>query len=287
MVPAPAIGARYIRILLVDRITYLLLHFLNGQTATSSQPITITDFDTQISLVQDTTACSCELPFPKAPNPPPQCGQFSVTAQVNGTGTPSYQWFGPAGLIAGATTLTLQPDSAGYYYLVATVGTCATYAGVNIKEYDVQDQRANIWYFGNKAGLDFNPLPENPVVPITNPVMNAPEGTATISDRNGQVIFFTDGDKVWNRTNVEIATGIGGDPGSSQSSIIIPVPGDETLYYIFTTQEVHGTNTYELRYSLFDLKMNGGTGGLVRAECAPLCKMYGANYRQWQLVNRT
>jgi len=237
--------------------------FLNGQTATSALPINITDFDTQISLVQDTTACSCELPFPKAPNPPPQCGQFSVTAQVNGTGTPTYQWFGPAGLIAGATSLTLQPDSAGYYYLVATVGACAAYAGVNIKEYDVEDQRANIWYFGNRAGLDFNPLPENPVVPITNPVMNAPEGTSTISDRNGQVVFFTDGDKVWNRTNVEIASGIGGEPGSSQAALIIPVPGDETLYYIFTTQEVHGSNTYQVRYSLFDLKLNGGTGGLV------------------------
>ncbi len=237
--------------------------FLNGQTATTSQPVTITDFDTEISLVQDTTACSCELPFPKAPNPPPQCGQFSVTATVNGSGSPQLQWYGPGGLIAGATSATLQPDSAGYYYLVATVGTCSTYAGVNIKEYGVQDQRANIWYFGNQAGLDFNPLPDDPVVAISNPVMNAPEGTATISDRNGQVIFFTDGDKVWNRTNVEIATGIGGEPGSSQAAIIIPVPGDETLFYIFTTQEIHGTNTYELRYSLFDLKLNGGTGGLL------------------------
>jgi len=237
--------------------------FLNGQTQSASQPVTINDFDTKIDLVQDTTACSCELPFPKAPNPPPQCGQFSVKAKVNGSGTPQLQWFGPGGLIPGATTATLQPDSAGYYYLVATVGGCSTYAGVNIKEYSVQDQRANIWYFGNQAGLDFNPLPDDPVVPISNPVMNAPEGTSTISDRNGQVIFFTDGDKVWNRTNVEIASGIGGEPGSSQAAIIIPVPGDETLYYIFTTQEVQGSNTYEVRYSLFDLKMNGGTGGLV------------------------
>ena len=166
-------------------------------------------------------------------------------------------------MIPGATTGTLSPDSAGYYYLVATVGGCSTYAGVNIKEYGVQDQRANIWYFGNQAGLDFNPLPDNPVVAITNPVMNAPEGTSTISDRNGQVVFFTDGDKVWNRANVEVATGIGGQPGSAQSSLIMPVAGDETLYYIFTTQEVHGTGTYELRYSLFDLKLNSGSGGLL------------------------
>ena len=134
--------------------------YLNGQSDSTMLPVTITDFDTQISLVQDTTACSCELPFPKAPNPPPQCGQFSVKASLQGSGTPTLQWFGPGGLIPGATTETLQPDSAGYYYLVATVGGCSTYAGVNIKEYDVLDQRANIWYFGNHAGIDFNPLPK-------------------------------------------------------------------------------------------------------------------------------
>ena len=243
--------------------------FLNGQADSTSLPITITDFDTQISLVQDTTACSCELPFSKKTNPPspppnPCSPKFSVTAQVNGSATPTLQWFGPSGLLAGQTTATVSPDSAGYYYLVATDPSngCAVYAGVNIKEYEIQDQRANIWYFGNNAGIDFNPLPDDPAKPISNPVMNAPEGTATISDRNGQVIFFTDGDKVWNRQNVEIATGIGGEPGSTQSALIIPVAGDETLFYIFTTQEAED-GTYEFRYSLFDLKLNGGTGGLI------------------------
>jgi hypothetical protein len=44
--------------------------------------------------------------------------------------------------------MTLQPLSAGYFWLVATSGTCDTYAGVTIREYNVTDQRANIWYFG-------------------------------------------------------------------------------------------------------------------------------------------
>jgi gliding motility-associated-like protein len=243
--------------------------FLNGQQKDTTQAITINDFDTQINLVQDTTACSCELPFPKASNPPPPCNRFSVTAQIQGSGTPTWQWFGPAGAIgapSSGTTATLQPDSAGYYYLVATVGGCSTYAGVNIKEYDVQDQRANIWYFGQNAGIDFNPLfdvPAGPAQAISNPVMNAPEGTSTISDRNGQVIFFTDGDKVWDRSFTEIAAGIGGEPGAAQSVLIIPVPGDETLYYIFTTQEIYGSYTFRLSYSLFDLKLNNGSGGLV------------------------
>lgn len=241
--------------------------YLNGQTATSTEIATITDFDTQINLVQDTTACSCELPFPRATNPPPQCGQFSVTAQVQGNGTPQLQWYGPGGLIPGATSETLQPDSAGYYYLVATVGNCATYAGVNIKEYDVEDQRANVWYFGNQAGIDFNPNIPNAPVPITNPVMNAPEGTSTISDRNGQVVLFTDGVSVWDRNFNLVSSppppGIGGSAQSAQAALIVPVPGDETLYYIFTTKDVYGDGTFELRYSLFDLKLNGGTGGML------------------------
>ena len=244
--------------------------YLNGDSAQFTQNVTITQFDLQITLVQDTTACSCELPFPKAPNPPPQCGQFTVTAQINGTPL-STQWFGPAGLMPTQTTATLTPDSAGYYYIVVTDATgCSAYAGVNIKEYGVQDQRANIWHFGQNAGIDFNPAFDNPPgVPLAiNGPVTSPEGSATISDRNGQVIFSTDGQNIYDRTGTDITPGpnppgLGGEPGATQSSIIIPVPGDETLYYIFTTQEVQGAGTYELRYSLFDLKLNGGLGGIV------------------------
>jgi large repetitive protein len=242
--------------------------FLNGESVTSApQAATISQFDLQLSLVQDTTACVCEYKPPVGSS----CngGPFQVTVEAQ-NGSPTFQWFGPAGLMAGQNTATLTPDSAGYYYVVATVGACSMHAGVNIKTYDSLDQRANIWYFGQNAGLDFNGLPNDPVVAISNPVMDSPEGTSTISDRNGQVIFFTDGDKVWNRTNVEIASGIGGSSNSTQSSLIVPFPGDETLYYIFTTTAIDGIpTTYELRYSVFDLKLNGGTGGLVDTDGNP------------------
>jgi len=256
--------------------TVQLTAYLNGKSESVSQTVTIKTFDTQITLVQDTTACSCELPFPKKPTP--KCGTFQVTAQIQGSDPATWQWYGPAGPMnsGGGTSATLAPDSAGFYYLVATTASgCSTYAGVNIKEYGVQDQRANIWFFGDRAGLDFNPLPDNPVAPTSNKVMNALEGTATISDRNGQVIFFTDGNTVWNRKETVIADNISGntDPSdpATESALIIPVPGDETLYYIFTTQPVYGPilNQYELRYTIYDVKMNGGTGGIVDPDNNP------------------
>src|SRR5690606_15885816 len=74
--------------------------YLNGQSETFSLPINITDFDIQITLVQDTTACSCELPFPKIPTPP--CTPFTLTAEVSGAA--DLQWHGPAGLMGTTTT---------------------------------------------------------------------------------------------------------------------------------------------------------------------------------------
>ncbi len=229
--------------------------FYRGQTQTATQPVTITAFPLQLQLVQDTTACMSEFPPPRGTSTP---AQFQVTATVSG-GTPvSSIWSN------GDTGLTLTPDSAGFYYLVVTdVSGCSAYAGVNVREYGLQDQRANIWYFGNRAGIDFNPLPAPPVA-LDDSAMDAPEGTSTISDRNGEVIFYTDGDKVYDRTHTEIANGIGGDPLSAQAALIVPVPGDETLYYIFTTQAIDGTSANELRYSLFDLKQNGGLGAVTQ-----------------------
>lgn len=234
--------------------------FLNGDTAYAANPVNLTAFDLELSLVQDTTACACELPV----NTPvcPSITPFEVSVQAQG-GTPQYQWFGPGGLLLGQTTETLRPDSAGYYYVAATIGTCTAYAGVNIKEYDSLDQRANIWYFGNGAGIDFNPMPDPPVA-IAGP-LNTPEGTSVISDRNGQVVFSTDGNQIFDKLGQDITPpgGLGGDNTSTQSALIIPVPGDETLYYIFTTNEIYGTGTYEVRYSLFDLKLNNGVGGIA------------------------
>ncbi|MBX2916634.1 MAG: gliding motility-associated C-terminal domain-containing protein [Cyclobacteriaceae bacterium] len=226
--------------------------FYRGQTQSVTQPVTINPFALQLQLVQDTTACRDEFPPPRGSAT--AATQFRVRVTVQG-GTPaSIVWSN------GDLGDTLTPDSAGYYYVVVTDASgCSAYAGVNVKEYGLQDQRSNVWHFGNRAGIDFN---EAPPVALSNSAMNAPEGCAIVCDRNGDVIFYTDGDKVFDKTDTEIDNGIGGDPAASQSAIIVPVPGDETLYYIFTTQAVNGTGLFEVRYSLFDLKLNSGNGAL-------------------------
>ena len=49
-----------------------------------------------------------------------------------------------------------------------------------------QKEAAN-WYFGDRAGLDFN---SGSPVSLTNGQLNTPEGCATISDKNGNLLLY-------------------------------------------------------------------------------------------------
>ncbi|MFM7852235.1 MAG: hypothetical protein ACKO96_10050, partial [Flammeovirgaceae bacterium] len=233
-----------------------LTAFYQGIKKTITQPVSIAQFDLKLTLNQEETACECELPINngKGVCPDDTSDDFKITATATGGQNLTYVWSN------GDVGLTLRPQKAGYYYLTATNqdGSCARIAGINVKQYGLQDQRSNIWYFGEKAGLDFNPT-SGPVA-LTNSGMIAPEGCAIVCDRNGQTIFYTDGKNVYDKNNLLIpSTDVGGSPASTQSSLIIPVPGDETLYYIVTTQEVNNTSNFELRYSIYDLKYNNVT----------------------------
>ncbi len=121
-------------------------------------------------------------------------------------------------------------------------------------------QEAAVWYFGRNAGLDFN---AGAPVPLTNGALNTYEGSASISDTNGNLLFYTDGITVWNRNHVPMPNGTGllGDPSSTQSGIIVPKPGNPNSYYVFTVGEVD--NPVGMHYSEVDMTQNGGLGAVV------------------------
>jgi hypothetical protein len=93
------------------------------------------------------------------------------------------------------------------------------------------------WVFGNRAGLDFtnanSTTPPTPT-PATSSLMSTGEGCASISDSNGNLLFYTDGITVWDSSNTVRAAGLLGDPSSTQSAIIVPDPGNSNRYYILT-----------------------------------------------------
>jgi PKD repeat protein len=155
-------------------------------------------------------------------------------------------------------------DVTGYIWVVATDGQCTAYDGISVEEYGEQVQNANYWYFGNNAGINFN---EQPPVAVSDGQLVTPAGAATISDQNGDLLFYTDGNIVYDRDHVQMDNGIqiGGENSSTQSSIIVPFPNDETLFYVFSTREVFDAgDEYALHYAVVDIKEIGsGTFGSV------------------------
>lgn len=126
----------------------------------------------------------------------------------------------------------------------------------------------NIWYFGNFAGLDFN---SGVPVGLADGMMEQLEGCASIADRHtGRLLFYTDGDTVWSARHQPMANGTGlfGHYTSTQSAIIVPMPGDSNRYYIFTAsagEYVDGAHpNLGINYSVVDLTLDGGFGDIVR-----------------------
>lgn len=112
-----------------------------------------------------------------------------------------------------------------------------------------------IWYFGNSAGVDFRGANPQSIPGTTR----TSEGVAVATDaRTHRLVFYTDGVDVWDSTNTRIiADGLGGGRSSTQSALIVPVPGFDRRYYIFTSAEVEGdrNRSVGIRYSLLDFNL--------------------------------
>jgi hypothetical protein len=119
-------------------------------------------------------------------------------------------------------------------------------------------QQANVWAFGWHYGLDFNS--GSPVFFDTTAI-NYIEGSASVCDSAGQLLFYTDGTTVWNKLHQQMPNGFGMASGNSttQPAIILPI-ANSSLFYIFTTESL-GPNPYsQLKYHIVDMASNGGLG---------------------------
>lgn len=122
-----------------------------------------------------------------------------------------------------------------------------------------QSNYTNNWYFGNYAGLVFNLMP----TALTNSAMKSFEGCATISDKSsGQLLFYTNGERIWNRNHQLFADSLFGHMSSTQSSIIIPKPDSADIYYVFTNDAIEDTLKNGFRYTIVDISLNGGLGAV-------------------------
>ncbi|MEA2998830.1 MAG: hypothetical protein QOH04_1386 [Sphingomonadales bacterium] len=89
------------------------------------------------------------------------------------------------------------------------------------------------WTFGDRCHISF-PSGGAPVVQSQH-AFTSTEGCATYSDSNGNLLFYTDGSKVYDQNHFPLtAPPLGGDPSSCHSAIIVPPAGGGSDYHIFT-----------------------------------------------------
>jgi gliding motility-associated-like protein len=116
------------------------------------------------------------------------------------------------------------------------------------------------WYFGITAGLNFA---TGTATALHDGKINTIEGSASISDKNGNLLFYTDGKKVWNRQHHPMPNGqnLLGNESSTQSGVIVPQPGNDSIYYIFTVDLQQGPNG--LNYYIVNMHKDNGLGDVV------------------------
>jgi gliding motility-associated-like protein len=194
------------------------------------------------------------------------CKGDSLTLDPYPNGAPegaTYLWYPK-----GETTQTLKVDSAGCYSVEVFLNGCKIQDRINVKIcIEPPAQEGAKWYFGGNAGLDFS---NNPPSPITDGKVNTPEGTSSIANSNGQLLFYSDGIKIWNRDGEEMpclsaaCEPLKGSPNSTQSVLIVPQPtckGCEYLFNVFTTSDINGEKL--LTVSVVDMRRENGKGAVI------------------------
>ncbi|WP_353778294.1 T9SS type B sorting domain-containing protein [Winogradskyella sp. 3972H.M.0a.05] len=144
---------------------------------------------------------------------------------------------------------------------------------------------ASFWYFGQNAGLQFD-VSAGTVTAVIDGQLSTLEGCTSISDVDGNLLFYSDGRTIWNSNHQPMpnaseafGTELKGDDSSTSSGLIVPKPQDPTKYYLFTVDEPHHSNSSAfpnesdgdgvnngLMYSLVDLDLEGGLGDVDAIE---------------------
>lgn len=146
--------------------------------------------------------------------------------------------------------------------------------------YAAYSQQENIWAFGTASGLDFTS--GNPVA-VSTDITGFGEASASVCNNSGQLLFYANGVKVWDRNGNFMPNGNGliNDPGlaplppnavdytssTTQGALIVPMPGEAGKYYLFSLtcaeMGINNSGMGRLYYSVIDMQLNGGLGDVV------------------------
>jgi gliding motility-associated-like protein len=210
--------------------------------------------------------CTTQSTFTYLPNETALPLNSTVTFTSTSIGASSYQWLIDRKPFSSNSDFIYEFKESGYYdiQLVTYNGACYDTSKVVYFEIGIckTDKRNNIWYFGDKRGIDFN---FNPPKLLTDGVMYAPEGCSSIADEEGKLLFYSNGEKIWNSKHQIMANGdsLLGHSSAVQACMIIPSLEHPTKYLVFVLDAGENNNFNGLSYNIVDMSSNNGLGSVI------------------------
>jgi hypothetical protein len=118
------------------------------------------------------------------------------------------------------------------------------------------------WIFGDGAHISFKT--GSPQIVNSSPEMNTLEGSTSVSDAEGRLLFYSDGNHVYNRDNQMMPHGDGlyGHKSSTSSAVAVPYPGRPKKFFLFCVDQNLSEDNKGLSYNLVDMELNYGMGDL-------------------------
>ncbi|WP_118953155.1 gliding motility-associated C-terminal domain-containing protein [Taibaiella helva] len=151
-----------------------------------------------------------------------------------------------------------------YLLCIAAVAFCA----LNVSG---QGENNN-WVFGYHSRLNFNT--PTPVLSSANLITQ--EGCAAVSDASGELLFYSNGNSIWDATGAVMPNGTGilgngagfyGPGSTTQGVAIVQSTEDAARYFLFTLDcnedVIYNNSPAYLRYSAIDMTLNSGRGDVV------------------------
>ncbi len=150
-------------------------------------------------------------------------------------------------------------------------------------------KEGSVWAFGFHVGIDFSSGRPEAIYTASH----AREGGASVADWQGNLLFYTDGARLWDSTHnlmgnlslyipgpAPYVTGLSMTTITTfQAATIVPDPADFNKYYVFSLEATSRDGTMleapwlfgvgnpqrppYLYYSVVDMRLNGGLGGIV------------------------
>jgi gliding motility-associated-like protein len=184
------------------------------------------------------------------------CSSDNLELESTLTGT-SYEWS------TDETTSKIKVHESGDYIITVQTANGIRKDTVTVKFLQPKIRKANNWILGNNAGISFSN--NAPITASSNtnfPNHNFVNGTSTVSDNDGNLMLYADGNTIYSK-NGNVIQAIANSKATLQNIAIMNCIGSARYFQaiVATTQNI-------IIYTI-DINANSGNGAIINTQDLP------------------